>query len=100
MPDIAVARQIGTVLIQKQLAACVNILPGMESVYRWKDVIETASEVQCIIKTTTEMLSELERVLIELHPYEVPEIIALRPDAVSSVYGQWVIESVRPHAAD
>jgi periplasmic divalent cation tolerance protein len=94
MPDAAVARQIGTVLIQKQLAACVNILPRVESIYRWKDIIETSFEVQCIIKTTNEMLTELERILVELHPYEVPEIIALRPHAVSSAYGQWVIGSV------
>jgi len=94
MPDAAVARQIGSVLIEKQLAACVNILPEMESIYRWKGVIETSKEVQCIMKTTTHLLARLEQVLAELHPYEVPEILTLRPEAVSAAYGHWLIESL------
>ncbi len=93
-PDAAEARQIGTVLVEKQYAACVNLLPALESIYRWKSKVERGSEVLAIIKTSTTQLSDLERELTELHPYEVPEFIALEPAHVAEPYAKWVVDSV------
>ena len=92
--DAAEARQIGTVLVEKQYAACVNLLPGVESVYRWKDKVESDSEVLTIIKTSATTLPALERELTKLHPYDVPEIVALDPAHVSEEYTKWLLGSV------
>ncbi|MFV1995906.1 MAG: divalent-cation tolerance protein CutA, partial [Verrucomicrobiales bacterium] len=76
-PDAQTARQIGTTLVLNQLAACVNIVPGVESIYRWDGKIENENEALALIKTSAEVWPRLEQELRELHPYEVPEIIAL-----------------------
>ena len=94
-PDAASARQIGTVLVEKQLAACVNLIPGVESVYRWQGKVESASEVLAIFKTSAAVFPDLERQLTSLHPYEVPEIIALDPAAVPESYAAWLHGSLR-----
>lgn len=95
-PDIAVARQIGTLLVEKQLAACVNLLPGAESIYRWQGKVETANEVLAIFKTTQQGFPKFERELGRLHPYDVPEIVAIEPEAVAGSYLAWVLENVKP----
>ena len=93
-PDAEKARQIGTLLVESQLAACVNLLPSIESIYWWQGKIETSAEALAIFKTTPEAWSAFEVKLKELHPYEVPEIVAMRPEAVSAEYARWVGESV------
>jgi periplasmic divalent cation tolerance protein len=93
-PDAAAARQIGTVLVEKQLAACVNLIPAVESIYRWQDKLETASEVLAIFKTRAAAYPEFERELTALHPYEAPEIVAIEPAAVAENYASWVSASV------
>lgn len=95
-PDSGQARQIGTVLVEKQLAACVNILPGVESIYRWQGKVETANEVLAIFKTTAEAYPSFEQILTALHPYDVPEIIALAPGQVAGPYQQWLLGEIRP----
>ncbi len=90
-PDIEQARQIGAALVERQVAACVNLLPGVESLYRWEGKVEKAGEVLGIIKTTR--YAELEAAIHELHPYEVPEILALPVQAGSEAYLRWVAES-------
>jgi periplasmic divalent cation tolerance protein len=90
-PDPGQARQIGTLLVEKQLAACVNLLPPVESVYRWQGKVETATETLAIFKTTTAAWPEFEKALTELHPYEVPEIMALSPERISGSYLSWVL---------
>ncbi len=95
-PDSASARQIGTVLIERQLAACVNLIPAVESIYRWQGRVETAGEVLAVFKTSAEVFPGFEQTLGELHPYEVPEIIAIEPAAVSANYASWVLGSVLP----
>ena len=92
-PDAAAARQIGTALIEKQLAACVSLIPGVESVYRWQGKVESASEVLAVFKTSTAVYPAFERELAGLHPYEVPEIIAVEPAAVAEQYVSWVLEN-------
>jgi len=94
-PDLDAARQIGTLLVERQLAACVNLLPGAQSIYHWQGKVESAPEVLGLFKTTEALLQEFERALTELHPYEVPEIIAIRPDAVAGPYRAWLLESLR-----
>lgn len=89
-PDVEKARQIGTALVERQLAACVNVLPGIESIYRWQGKLESGQEVLAIFKTTSERWPALEAALRELHPYDVPEIVALPAAKVSAAYWQWV----------
>lgn len=94
-PDATSARQIGTALVEKQLAACVNLIPAVESIYRWQGKLETAAEVLAIFKTRAAVFPEFERELAVLHPYDVPEIIAIEPAAVSENYASWVAENTQ-----
>jgi periplasmic divalent cation tolerance protein len=93
-PDLEKARQIGTLLVEKQLAACVNLLPAVESIYRWEGKVEQAAEVLGIFKTTREVYPRLSEEMATLHPYDVPEIVALNPEDVAGSYARWVAESV------
>lgn len=87
------ARRIGRQLVEERLAACANLLPAVESIYRWKGAIETASEVVVLLKTTNFQYYQLEARLQALHPYEVPEIIALPVQLGSWPYLRWIDES-------
>jgi len=93
-PDADTARRIGRTVVEEKLAACVNLLPQIESIYRWKGAIETASEVLALIKSTTWKYQLLEARIRELHPYEVPEIISVRIDAGHLEYVRWIEQSV------
>jgi periplasmic divalent cation tolerance protein len=95
-PDVEKARQTGTALVEAQLAACVNLLPGIESIYRWQGAVERAGEVLAVFKTTSAAWPSFERRLRELHPYDVPEIVALKPEQVAESYARWVIGETRP----
>lgn len=89
-PDEPVANTIALALVEEQLAACVNILPRVQSVYRWQGAVESASEVPLLIKTTAGRYAVLEARLRELHPYEVPEIIALPITRGLPAYLNWL----------
>ncbi|MGI9242880.1 MAG: divalent-cation tolerance protein CutA [Verrucomicrobiales bacterium] len=89
-PDQEQARQIGTALVEKQLAACVNLLPSVESIFRWEGKVERADEVLAFIKTTTERYPELEAEIRDLHPYELPAIIAIDIHTGLPEYLQWI----------
>lgn len=89
-PDQATAQNIAEQLVDKQLAACVNILPGITSVYQWQGKRETAQEHLLLIKTTYEVYDTLEKTLTELHPYELPEVIAVSIDRGSDAYLDWI----------
>lgn len=93
--NVREARRIARSVVEKRLAACVNIVPGpVESVYRWKNRVETARERLLIIKTTATRLARLEAEIRRLHSYEVPEFLALNVSAGSRPYLAWVAESV------
>jgi periplasmic divalent cation tolerance protein len=81
-------------LVERGLAACVNLVP-VTSVYRWQGKVETDPEVLLIAKTCRERVPELERVLADEHPYEVPECVALEPAAVQKTYLAWLMEETR-----
>jgi periplasmic divalent cation tolerance protein len=90
------ATRLADLLVGAHLAACVQILPEMESVYRWEGKIERQPEILLLAKTTTAKFAELEREVRALHSYETPEIIAVPIVAGSPAYLQWLNESVNP----
>lgn len=93
-PNIKKARQLAGLLVSRKLAACVQILPGLESHYRWKGKKETAKEILLIIKTKTSAYKKLETAILENHPYEVPEIVCLPIAKGSKPYLDWIAEEV------
>lgn len=95
-PDTATADRLATGLIEARLAACVNRLAAVQSVYRWNGQTETASEVPLLIKTTAERYAALETWLVAEHPYEVPEIVALPLAAGLPAYLAWAEQETRP----
>jgi periplasmic divalent cation tolerance protein len=90
VPDNETAIRISRELIEQRVAACVNILPGVLSVYRWQGAIEETHEVSLLIKTTQDAYPKLEAALKTMHPYEVPEILALPIFAGFPTYLDWV----------
>jgi len=89
------ARSIAQALVERQLAACVNIAPQIESVYRWQGEVETATEWLLVIKTTAEAFDRLRETLSKLHTYELPECIAIAVEDGSAAYLEWIGQSVR-----
>jgi periplasmic divalent cation tolerance protein len=89
------ARSIAHALVDRQLAACVNIIPQIESVYRWKGEVESATEYLLLIKTTIDVADRTREALTELHSYELPECIEITIEAGSTAYLDWIGQSVR-----
>ena len=92
MPDRDAAMQLAAALVGERLAACVNVLNGCSSVYRWNGDIEEAAEVPVLVKTRAARYAELEAAIRELHPYELPEVIAVPIDRGLPEYLEWVAE--------
>src|SRR5437762_3409933 len=80
-PDLAEAERIGRALVDEGLCACVNLIPGVQSIYRWQGQVETAGEILCVMKTSRDLYSALEERVRALHPYRVPEVLALPVEA-------------------
>jgi periplasmic divalent cation tolerance protein len=93
-PDAAKAAEIARVLIDERLAACVNLVPTVRSIYRWQGALQDDAESLAIIKTTADRHAALAARLVELHPYEVPEIIALPVAAGHAPYLAWLAGEV------
>ena len=89
------ADRIATVLVESHLAACVNLLPGISSVYRWQGKVETADEVLLLIKTTLDNLGAVESAVRGLHSYELPEFLVLDPIAAPQAYADWIAASAQ-----
>ena len=85
---------LGRTLVEERLAACVNLLPAMESFYRWEGQVEHDTERQVIIKTARERVAALWDRLRELHPYETPEFVVLSIQDGSEAYLRWIGESI------
>jgi periplasmic divalent cation tolerance protein len=95
-PDTEVADRLARTLVEQKLAACVNRLPAVNSVYRWQGAVERAIEVPLLIKSTRERLPEIQEVIRALHPYEVPEIVAIPVVAGLPAYLRWVVDETQP----
>ena len=93
-PSPEVATTLGRTLVDERLAACVNVVPGVTSIYRWQGRREEAEECLLVIKTEAARYAALERRVLELHPYSVPEILALPVDTGAPAYVEWLMESV------
>lgn len=88
------AQLIAEALVERRLAACVNLMPHITSIYRWQERIETTSEILLLIKTTIDQLPALESALHELHSYEVPEFLVLPVESGSHAYLEWLRKAV------
>ena len=88
------AKKIAEMLIERRLAACVNVIPRMHSVYRWKDKVESAEEFLLLIKTRKENESAVQAAIRELHSYDLPECISIPIDGGSAEYLNWMTESL------
>jgi periplasmic divalent cation tolerance protein len=95
-PDETSADRIARALVEQRLAACVNRLAPVRSTYRWQGAVEQASEVPLLIKSTRERYAELEAAIRSMHPYSVPEIIAIPIVAGYSAYLRWVQDETQP----
>ncbi|CAK0758547.1 Divalent-cation tolerance protein CutA [Gammaproteobacteria bacterium] len=93
-PNAEVARTLANTIVEERLAACVNLLPGITSVYRWAGNVETSAEHLLIIKTHASVYQALEDCLTKHHPYHIPEVIALHIAHGLPNYLNWIIESV------
>ncbi len=94
-PNMEKARQIGTVLVQMQLVACVNLIPEIQSIYSWEGKIEAQEEVMAFFKTSAAKYQELEQKVIEMHPYELPELVVVDLAGGFPAYLQWVLSSTQ-----
>lgn len=95
LPETNIAKKMAEVFVREKLAACCNIVPNLISVYTWKEQIQHDSEVLMIIKTKQSMYEQLEERILELHPYEIPEIIALKIERGSESYLNWINQVVK-----
>jgi periplasmic divalent cation tolerance protein len=96
VPSPADGERIGRVLVEERLAACVNVVPGLKSVYRWQGAIEAADEALLLIKTTAAAFDALAARVRTLHPYSLPEVIALPLAAGLVANLAWVDEGMKP----
>ncbi|NIO40073.1 MAG: divalent cation tolerance protein CutA [Burkholderiales bacterium] len=90
LPDKASALELAKSLVDKRLAACVNVLDGCTSLYRWRGEVQTDREIPVLIKTSAERFAVLQQEILALHPYELPEVIALPVDRGLDAYLSWV----------
>jgi periplasmic divalent cation tolerance protein len=96
LPDRASAERLAELIVERRLAACVNILAPCRSVYRWKGAVQRDEEHPMLIKTTAERYGALEQALREAHPYELPEIIAVPIGGGLPAYLDWVTAETSP----
>jgi len=93
------ARDLAHRLVEAKLAACVQIVDPIISVYRWQEKVEEEREVLLLIKSTRELVPRIEELFAEIHSYEVPELIAVSIDSGSKAYLDWLLENTAPPAA-
>lgn len=91
VPDAELAKSLAHTLVERRLAACVNIMPAVQSIYRWQGAVEHAGEITLMIKSTQARYAELEAAIVAAHPYDVPEVIALPITAGLPAYLNWIV---------
>jgi len=94
-PDLETARGLARALVEERLAACVNLLPGLRSIYRWQGAIEEEEEILLVLKTRKGIAPQLEARVAELHPYDVPEVLCLGVSSGHAPYLDWVVQETR-----
>lgn len=94
-PDKSSAKDIACKIVEHEHAACVNIISGITSVYRWEGRVQQASECQLVIKTTLSALPKLQEKVFKMHPFDVPEWVVLEVNQTSEEYGNWIRSSVK-----
>lgn len=96
LPSPEKAAEVARILVEERLAACVSLVPAVRSIYRWQGAVQDDAETLAILKTTRGRAEALRARLIELHPYEVPEVLALPVDGGHAPYLAWVGAQVAP----
>jgi periplasmic divalent cation tolerance protein len=96
MPDTAQATALARALVDEGLAACVNLVPGVKSIYQWEGRTQEEEEVLCLIKTRPAVFDRARARILELHPYEVPELLAFAVDDGSPEYLEWLRRATTP----
>ena len=94
-PDVKVARKLAAACLEARAAACVNIVPGVESHYWWQGKLERGNELLLVIKTTTARLSALEKCVLANHPYDTPEFVVLPISSGNRRYLEWIADLVK-----
>ncbi|MDH3298201.1 MAG: divalent-cation tolerance protein CutA [Gemmatimonadota bacterium] len=97
-PDEATMTSIARLVVEEGLAACVNVIPGVQSVYRWDETVQLDQEALAVFKTTRPALAALERRVLSLHPYDLPEFLVIPVDSGSEPYVHWITRSVSVEA--
>ena len=92
-PDLKTARHLARGALTEHLVACANLIPGIESHYWWRDQLEQDDEILMVMKTTTDRLPMLEKLILEQHPYDTPEIVALPLQSGTPKYLDWLAAS-------
>lgn len=90
------AAEIARQLVEERLAACVNVIPGVQSFFHWQGRVDVATESLLVVKTTPGLLGALQQRLHALHPYQVPEILEIAVDGGSPAYLRWLVDAVAP----
>lgn len=98
-PDETTARRLAHEIVESKAAACVNIVPGLNSIYIWKDKLEDTKELLLFIKTTSAAFKTLEKIILNLHPYQCPEIIGLPIETGNGGYLEWLEQNVLPEVS-
>lgn len=97
-PSAEVARSIGRALVEDRLAACAQVLPAMRSIYRWQDEVSEDDENLLILKTRRDRFAPLRQRVVELHPYDVPQIVAVSIAEAHAPYLEWLLSATEPQA--
>lgn len=100
VPDEPTAERIARALVEERLAACVNRVPGVSSIFRWQGAIEQAEEILLVIKTHARRAPQVTQRLQELHPYEVPEILVIPVAAGLGAYLEWIRRETQPEGEE
>ena len=95
VPDDETAERLATGLVEKRLAACVKVIPGVRSFYRWEGKLEVGSEIQLLIKTQRSHFKAIDAWIDEQHPYDVPELVAIPASDVGKPYAEWALEQTQ-----
>lgn len=98
-PNAETGEVLAREMVEERLAACGSVVPGLVSVYWWEDEVQRDKEALVILKTTRDAVPLLEERVTDLHPYEVPEFLVLRVDAVHEPYARWIGIETRPEGA-